>query len=222
MDQVTEKDTKERILDVAERLFAEHGFKATSLRTITTEAGVNLAAVNYHFGTKDVLVREVLSRRIRPLNRERFGSLERLQAESENGELSIEQIVEAFVAPAIRMSLDPDSGGHVFMRLFGHAMSQPDLDLRDFIAEQFREVAHRFSGVLQRTLPDLSEREIFWRMLFMIGSMAHSMAMADQLHKVSRGLCDPHDALGILRRLVPFVAAGFRAPLPDTIDEKQS
>jgi len=221
MAQVIEKDTKERILDVAERLFAENGFKATSLRTITTEAGVNLAAVNYHFGSKDALVREVLSRRIRPLNRERFESLERLE-ESEGGEPSIEQIVEAFVAPAIRMSLDPDRGGHVFMRLFGHAMSQPDLDLRDFIAEHFRDVAKRFNRVLQRALPDLSEREVFWRMLFMVGSMAHSMAMADQLHKVSRGLCDPHDALGILRRLVPFVAAGFRAPLPDAIDEKQS
>jgi len=214
MTQIAEKDpkdTRERILSCAERLFAERGFDLTSLRTITAEAEVNLAAVNYHFGTKDELVREVLRRRIEPLNRERFDELERRQAAAGPDGPSVEEIIDAFIGPALRLSSDPSRGGHLFMRLFGYVMSKPDAELRDFIASQFHEVADRFKAALQRALPDLDEREVFWRMLFMVGSMAHSMAMSDQLHKISHGLCDPHDTEGISRRLVPFLAAGFRS-----------
>lgn len=214
MTQIAEKDpkdTRDRILACAERLFAERGFDVTSLRTITTEAGVNLAAVNYHFGTKDELVREVLKRRIEPLNRERFDELDRAEAAAGAGGPSVEEIVEAFIGPAMRLSSDPSRGGRVFMRLFGYALSKPDPELRHFVGSQFREVANRFNAALQRALPELDEREVFWRMLFMIGSMAHSMAMSDQLHEISHGLCDPHDTEGTSRRLVPFLAAGFRA-----------
>ena len=224
MTQVAEKDprdTRDRILACAERLFAERGFDVTSLRTITAEAEVNLAAVNYHFGTKDELVREVLRRRIEPLNRERFDKLERCEAAAGSDGPPLEEIIDAFVGPALRLSSDPSGGGRVFMRLFGYAMSKPDPELRDFIASQFHDVAGRFNVALQRALPGLDEREVFWRMLFMIGSMAHSMAMSDQLHKVSHGLCDPHDIEGINRRLVPFLAAGFRSSSREADTEGQ-
>lgn len=213
MTQVAEKDprdTRERILACAERLFAERGFDVTSLRTITAEAEVNLAAVNYHFGTKDELIREVLRRRIEPLNRERVDMLENCETAAGSEGPTVEEIIDAFIGPALRLSSHPSGGGRVFMRLFGYAMSKPDAELRDFIGSQFHDVANRFNVALQRALPDLDEREVFWRMLFMIGSMAHSMAMSDQLHKISHGLCDPHDTEGIKRRLVPFLAAGFR------------
>jgi len=215
MAEKDSSDTRERILSCAERLFAERGFDSTSLRMITAEAEANLAAVNYHFGSKDELVREVLRRRIEPLNRERFDELERCEADAGPGGPSLERIIEAFVGPALRLSQDPSRGGRVFFRLFGSAVSQPDPALRDFIGAQFQEVAKRFNAALLRALPDLDEREIFWRMLFMVGSMAHSMAMSDQLHKVSHGLCDPHDTEGISRRLVPFLAAGFRSSSRD-------
>jgi AcrR family transcriptional regulator len=216
MSQVAEKDpkqTRERILACAERLFSERGFDVTSLRTITAEAAVNLAAVNYHFGSKDELVREVLRRRLEPLNRERCAELRQHEAAAGPDGPSLEQILDAFVGPALRLSKDPARGGRVFMRLFGYAMSKPDPELRDFIGSQFHEVASRFKAALQRALPALDEGEIFWRMMFMVGSMAHSMAMSDQLHKISQGLCDPDDTEGIARRLVPFLAAGFRSPL---------
>ena len=218
MTQAAEKDprdTRERILACAERLFAERGFDSTSLRTITTEAEVNLAAVNYHFGSKDELVREVLRRRIEPLNRERFDELDRCEADAGPDGPSLERIIDAFIGPALRLGHDPSRGGRVFLSLLGFAMSQPNPVLKDFIGSQFHEVATRFNISLQRTLPDLDEREVFWRMLFMIGSMAHSMAMSDQLHKISHGLCDPHDTEGLSRRLVPFLAAGFRSSSKD-------
>ena len=127
----------------------------------------------------------------------------------------MEQIVDAFVGPVLRLSRDRSRGGRVFMRLFGYALSQPDSALRDFIGAQFHEVARRFNLALRQAVPDLDEREVFWRMLFMVGSMAHSMAMSDQMHKISRGLCDPHDPEGIRRRLVPFLAAGFRSAVTE-------
>lgn len=214
MAELLEKDTRERILDVAERLFAENGFAATSLRTITTEADANLAAVNYHFGSKNDLVREVLARRIDPLNRERLDLLGRFESESSPSGPSLERIVEAFVGPAIRMSQDPARGGKCFMRLFGHAMNQPDSELRDFLLDRLREAAMRFHDALCRALPELDAREVFWRMLFTVGSMAHAMAMSDQFHKITGGLCDARDSERIVRRLVPFIAAGFRTAPP--------
>jgi AcrR family transcriptional regulator len=212
MTQLNEITTRERILDVAERLFAESGFESTSLRQITSDADANLAAVNYHFGSKDELVREVLARRIGQLNRQRLLTLDALEAAADAAGPSVEQIVEAFVGPALRMAADPRVGGRVFSRLLGHAHAHPDHELTDFIVDQFRDVAQRFAAALHRAVPHLEESEIFWRMLFMVGSMAHSMAMGDHLHKVSNGLCNPGDTMGILKRMVSFLAAGFRAP----------
>jgi len=207
-------DTRDRILEVAERLFAEHGFAASSLRTITAEAGANLAAVNYHFGSKDGLVREVLSRRVDPLNRERLALLEHAMESAGHEGPPLERIVDAFVGPALRMSQDPEQGGRVFMRLFGHAMSQPDPQLREFITGKFGVVAQRFHAALSRALPALDGCEVYWRMLFMVGSMVHTMAMADQLHALTCGMCDARDLAGTRRRLVAFVAAGLRASVP--------
>jgi AcrR family transcriptional regulator len=211
MGQIGENPTRERILDVAERLFADSGFEATSLRQITTDADVNLAAVNYHFGSKDGLVRQVLTRRIGQVNEQRLTMLERIEADGGPDGPKVEQIVEAFVGPPLRMAADQQGAGHVFMRLLGHAHAHPDHELTDFVVDQFRDVAIRFAGAFHRALPELDKTDVFWRMLFMIGAMAHSLAMGDHLPKVSSGMCEPQDTAGILRRIVPFLAAGFRA-----------
>ena len=203
-------DTKGRILDAAEALFAEHGFAATSLRSITASAGVNLAAVHYHFGSKESLVEAVFARRLGPLNAERLRLLDRVEKSESNP--ALEEIVEAFLGPPMRMSRDP--GGAVFMRLFGHTLSQRDDRIRRLFANQFREVLARFSAALGRALPDLPAEEIFWRMLFTVGSMAHTMALSDKLPEITEGVCRVTGVETTIQRLVPFVAAGLRAPLP--------
>src|SRR5436305_9155666 len=103
-------DTKQRILDSAERLFAEHGVEGASLRTITSDAQVNLAAIHYHYHSKEALLDAVLVRRLEPINRER---LDRLSACGENP--SLEEILHAFVAPAVRVGADPHRGGQTFV-----------------------------------------------------------------------------------------------------------
>src|SRR5213080_4689568 len=111
--------TKERILDSAESLFMEHGFEATSLRSITAAAAVNLAAVNYHFGSKEELFQAVLTRRLDPMNHDRLTLLTRLEAEAAPRPLSCEKILGAMFIPALRLARDPRRGGKNFLRLLG-------------------------------------------------------------------------------------------------------
>ena len=119
-------DTRERILDAAEALFVEHGFEATSMRMITGRAGVNLASINYHFGSKDALIQDVFRRRLTWLNQERLRELERFEKEARGAPLKPHQIVEALFGVSLRMAADTEHGGHTFMRLLGRTYTEPD------------------------------------------------------------------------------------------------
>jgi AcrR family transcriptional regulator len=207
-------DTRERILDAAELLFAEQGFSGTSLRQITTAADANLAAVNYHFGSKEALIGEVFSRRLEPLNIERLEWLDRLEAA---GDPTVEQVVEAFLAPPLRISQDPVRGESVLhvAQMVGHATSRPDSRIREMVIHQFDEVVNRFVAALARCLPQVPQDLLLWRFLFMVGAMAHTMSISPDLKRLSEGLCDPSDVEGLIKAMVPFVAAGFLAPVGD-------
>src|ERR1051325_3683820 len=113
----TSPDTKTRILDAAESLFVEHGFEATSLRQLTAAAGVNLAAVNYHFGSKEVLFQAVLTRRLDPMNQERIELLEALEREAGAKPASCEKVLFAMLIPALRLARDEKRGGKNFLRV---------------------------------------------------------------------------------------------------------
>ena len=118
---MSRENTRGKILDAAEALFAEHGFSATSVRAITTKAEVNLAALNYHFGSKDAVIDAVFSRRIAPLNQERLRLLDQLEKKSGDTVPGLEDLLSALLGPAIRLAADPELGGERFMRLMGRA-----------------------------------------------------------------------------------------------------
>ncbi|PKO56955.1 MAG: TetR family transcriptional regulator, partial [Betaproteobacteria bacterium HGW-Betaproteobacteria-21] len=145
-------ETRDRILDAAEGLFVEHGFEATSMRMITSRAGANIAAVNYHFGTKDALIQEVFGRRLTELNRQRLAALDRLQAEAKGEPLKPSRIVEAFFGTALELAADTEHGGHTFMRLLGRTYTEPNAFVRKFMAEEYAEVLERFLGALYGAL----------------------------------------------------------------------
>jgi AcrR family transcriptional regulator len=210
LTQDVQKDTKKKILDAAERLFADHGFDA-SLRSITSEADVNLASVNYHFGSKDALIEAVFARRLVPLNRERFEMLDRIEAE-EKDRPPLDRVLEAFVAPPLRLFGSKEYGGEVFMRLMGRAMIDPGERLEEIFLSQFREVAERFVAALRRARPELPVEDVLWRLFFSVGAMAHAMAQPQRLKVFSHGLCDPNDIDAMIRRLVAFLTAGMSAP----------
>src|SRR4030095_2343978 len=125
-------DTREALLDAAESLFAEHGVQAASLRAITQQAGANLAAVNYHFGSKEGLVRAVFSRRIGPLNHERLRRLD----ECERREGAIEEVLRAFIEPVLQLRREAPEGSRQFARLMGRSFSEPNEAARAVMTEE--------------------------------------------------------------------------------------
>ncbi len=201
-------DTKERLLDAAEKLFSEHGVPTTSLRAITRAAKANLAAVNYHFGSKEALVQSVLDRRLRPLNAERIHRLDELETAHPEGP-SVEAILDALLAPAFVISA---SSHHDFVALVTRLHFAQDPALVDLLLRNFDEVQERFFAALNRALPELGPRQLMYRFHFAIGAMAMALINRDVLPRASRGLIEAVDDDNLLQRLVNFLAHGFRAP----------
>jgi len=202
--------TRERLIETAERLYARHGMEATSLRSITAEAEANLAAIHYHFGSKEALTEEVFSRRLVPINHERLALLDEIEAEAGESAASPESILEAFLGPPLRRSVDPDYAD--FIRLMGRMYSEPSEALQELIGRQFEEIIRRFSAALARTLNHLPPAEVHWRFHFCVGSMVHTISDPARIQHVSGGLCDPSDVEATTARLISFLAAGLQAP----------
>ncbi len=211
---MAEIDTRLRILDAAELLFTEHGFDATTLRQITGAAEVNLAAVNYHFGSKEELIREVFRRRLTFLNQQRLKELARLEAEAGDDPVKPSRILEVFFGEALKMAADAEGGGRTFMRLLGRTYTKPSEFVRGFLAEEYAAVTARFKAALIKALPGVPAEEILWRFHFMLGAMAYAISGADALHIVAEGDLDDGDTEALRARLMSFMLGGLRAPLP--------
>ena len=211
-------DTRARILDAAERLFMAHGYDGTSMRQITGEAGVNLAAVNYHFGSKEALIQEVFRRRLNWLNEERMRALDEMEAAADGQALKPSQIVDAFFGTMIRMAEDEERGGVIFLRLLGRTLTEPSDFIRAFLAHEYKTVVERYKEALFRSLPDVPKAEIVWRFHFMLGATSYAIAGTDALRLVADWEIEELDAVDRIDRLVPrlmsFLLGGLRAPLP--------
>ena len=208
-------DTRSRILDAAEVLFMEHGFDGTSMRMITGRAAVNLAAVNYHFGSKELLIQEVFRRRLTDLNTARVAMLDKLEAEAGDAPVKPSRIVDAFFGTALRMAADVDGGGYNFMRLLGRTYTEPNEFVRQFLAEEYAECVERFLAALYRALADVDRKEILWRFHFMMVAMSYAIAGTDALQLVT-GRFDDEDPSGLAPRLMSFLLGGLRAPLAES------
>jgi AcrR family transcriptional regulator len=204
-------ETKERILDAAERLFAAHGFAGTSLRAVTKEAGVNLAAVHYHFGTKEDLLRAVLSRIVIPVNRERLEMLEQVEAAAGDEPPSLEGILQAFITPDLRLIRDLGERGVIITRFLGRSYTEPAEVVQAQIREQYEELGQRFMQVAARALPEMPQTELYWRFKLVVGVLTYILADTDRTGGYAEDLSDVD---GTVRRLVAFLAAGLRAPVP--------
>jgi len=201
-------ETRTRILDAAEELFMQHGFEGTSMRLLTAKAGVNLAAVNYHFGSKDALIEALFRRRLDPMNAERVAALERLE------DLSAENIIRAFVRPSLRLIEDAQGGGRNFIRLLGRTYTEPAKPVRVLIGQMYAPTMERFKTALERALPQMPRDELVWRMHFMFGTLAYTLAATDTVQLIAG--CKPedrHDARLLEDRLAAFLGCGLAAPL---------
>jgi len=211
--------TRAAILDAAERLFSENGVEGTSVRDIIRVAGVNLGAINYHFGSKERLALEVFARRLEPVNRERVARLDALEAEAAGASrsLTLDQIIDAMIRPAVESEDQSVENCAHFMQLISRCFQEPNPELKKFVEEQFAHVAERFDSAILRAVPGLPPEELFWRMNFIFGALHHGQLMWVRFDLMPRpqGI-EPMklDREGLIQRLVSFAVAGLSAPMP--------
>jgi len=204
-------ETRDRILDVAERLFAEQGLGQTSLRAITAAAGVNLASVHYHFGSKEALVHAIFERRLKPMNEERLRRLDRLR-ETRGEDIPLEALIEAFIGPPLELSRDHEHGGEYFIRLLGRTYTEPTETLQEHVRSLYESVSEQFRAAFRTILPDLPREDLYWRLHFMVGTLAYCMSGPGTMRLIaSSHIDDAQDTATLVRRLAQFLQGGLRA-----------
>ena len=201
-------DTKTRILETAERLFASEGLSRTSLRAITCEAGVNVAAVHYHFGSKDALLAEVVRRRVAPMNEERLARIDAIEANGDGQPPPLEPLLRAYIEPAFLLK-SAISGQEHLAQLFGRLSSEPEELLESTLRDIFEETAKRFRNALARAVPELPLEELDWRLHFLLGGLIQVMMGRHAWHSTT---IDTTPEQETIERLISFAAAGLRAP----------
>lgn len=206
MAAVAPFSTKDRILGAAEELFAQHGFAGTSLRQVTTRADVNIAAVNYHFGSKENLVNEVFRRRMDEMSARR---LAQLQAALQQHPGELEPVLAAFVEPALAMARDRQGGG-AFIRVIARAYAEKNDSLRKFLSDRYGHVLRAFAKAIAGCVPGLGKEQLYWRLDFLSGALTYAMADFG-LIKRPAGLSEAAHRERAARELIRFASAGLKA-----------
>lgn len=210
---MAQSETVDKILDAAEVLFAERGFSETSLRLITSKAKVNLAAVNYHFGSKNALIQAVFARFLGPFAQLLRQRLEERLATQSDKPIDLEELLQIIMITMIQVPSRNKRSLSVFMRLLGLAYTQSQGHLRKFLEQEYSTEFRLAMRLVKEATPELSSVERFWRIQFMLGAIAFTMSSIDALSSILEnelGVESPTE--DVLKRLVPFLAAGIRAP----------
>ena len=204
------RSTSERIIDAAERLFAKRGFHGVSVRDITAAAGVDVALVAYHFGSKYKLLEAVLARRADVLNAERRDLLKACIERAAPGPPDLEGIIHAFTHPLLNRSARGGSGWKSYFALIAHVNNSPEFG-GVLMTRTFDPVVEAFIATLRLALPQCDARDIYWSYHFLSGALTLTFAETGRIDNLSHGLCKSTDLDDVHERLVPYVAAGFRS-----------
>ena len=206
-------ETRERVLEAAERLFAERGLDAVSIRDIITAAGANLGAINYHFGAKDRLIEAVFERRLIPSTQERLRALEAVERAAGDRPPKLEAVLEAIFRPVVEEAMDPKRGGATFGKLMARCLVDPNPVMEKAMHSHFTAVVKRFDAALMRAMPGLAPDDVFWRMHLLMGGLHQSLLLLGRKPPPGAPVLNL-DAETYVRRFIVFAAAAFRAPLP--------
>jgi len=209
--------TKNKILDSAENLFAVKGFNGTSLREITSQAEVNLAAVNYHFGSKKELIKAVMSRYMDELSPRLEVALQKICEDEKQP--SLIEVFSAFIEPLLSLNEFRNNGTSTFLQLLGRGYTDSQGFLRWFLTTQYPNVISNFVKAIQKAYPELTTEDIFWRLHFTMGTIVFTMSSSDALIDIAQNDFDKTiDISGVIERVIPYVAAGVAAPIkPPTL-----
>jgi len=205
-------DTKTRILDAAEKLFAERGFSETSLRLITSKAEVNLASVNYHFGSKKELIRAVLARYLDVFMPVASAEIVKLQASDKNA--SLNDIFSILVEPLLDLNKVRAEGTSTFLQLLGRGYIESQGHLRWFITTHYGEHLDQFVKAVADSAPHIPPAEMFWRLHFTLGTVVFTMASADALIEIAAADFSEHNNIEtVIRKVIPYLSAGVSVPV---------
>jgi AcrR family transcriptional regulator len=204
------RTTKDKLMDAAEKLFAKRGFHAASLRDITTAAGVDLALVNYHFGSKKGLLAAVLDRRGRTLNEERLQRLAAVRLNASPFPPSTDAVVDAFLDPILERLAHAGPGWRNYFSLVAFVNNSPEWG-RKLMGKTFDSVVRQFIQAVMDSLPGSAPEDIFWGYNFLTGALTLSLAETGRLDSLSDGRCRSDDVGALKKRLGPYVVAGLRA-----------
>jgi len=215
--------TRERLLLAGSRLFGEHGFEAVSLRQLTSEAEANLAAVSYHFGSKEGLIDNLIMRCLEPLQQRRIALLDEIEASSDPDPVPIEEILHTFLLPLVERATANDAwGGEGFLKLMGRCTGERGYRLPEAAMPIVQTVAARYGAAIGKTLPDLPEDVILWRLHFTFGVLAHTLQHREDLDRITGGRTGNPDHERIVALVVEFCRAGFRAPYKPSVSPKKT
>lgn len=205
------EETKERILLAAQELFAERGFEAVSLRDITKSAEANVAAVNYHFGSKDALIDALVVRNVMPVMEERLRLLKEAEQHAVDGVISVEKILEAFMRPFLTQMSESGAKKGLFHKFTGRCMSDRGSELPEEALNMFRKMLKLFISALSKSLPDVDEDVLVWRLHFSFGVMAHTLLHSSRLREISNHRCGDPDFETTLQRMIDYCKGGLEA-----------
>lgn len=205
-----QSESKLRLLDAAEQLFADRGFESVSVRDVTQAAKANVAAVNYHFGSRDGMIALVVTRYITPVNEERLVRLDALQKKWSGKSVPIEEVIDAYVRPLVSIVQKSDLSERLFCKMMGRIFSLQGEGLPPAIEDQIQISSDRFIRALAKSLPSVSPEELVWRMHFLVGAMIHMLLNQEMLHRMTKGLSGSPTMEATLSRFIRFAAAGLR------------
>jgi AcrR family transcriptional regulator len=202
--------TRGQIVAAAEKIFADKGFRAMTLRAVTNAAQVNLAAVNYHFGSKTNLMRAVIQHRMEPINAERLKRLNALVAAHSPHPVPLQQIFQALFEPLFDHAVTEKGNDHALMQMIGRALTEPADFVRKMHKEFFAELSMRFLTELKRSCPELSQQQLQLRFYLSVSTMLGTITEQVRLETISDGKFSGRDLDKICDELTSFVVAGFK------------
>lgn len=200
---------KLRLVEAAEKLFAEKGFESVSVRDITKEAGANVAAVNYHFGSRDGLVVAVMSRYMTPVNQERLVRLEQVEKSGVTGAAGVEAILSAFVKPLVEHVGRSELSEKLYCQLVGRIFGDQVVEMPNEVELQTKNLIDRFVKALAKAMPELTPEEIIWRLHFAAGGMIHLLTHTDFLYRIASAVCGTPPMDQTIDRFIRFGVAGI-------------
>jgi len=204
-------DTKTKILNAAEQLFAERGYADTSLRLITSEAEVNLASVNYHFGSKKELIQAVMARYLDVFAPKLTVAIDTLNGNGENYDQTA--VFSCLMEPLLELNAFRHRGTTIFLQLLGRGYIETQGHLRWFMTTHYGEIMSSFNNAVRQANPHLSKAEVFWRLHFTLGTVVFTMASSNALSDIAKADFDQDvDIENLIKRLIPFISAGVSAP----------